>query len=61
MNLLAVVLMSVGLVLAPAVGFFYPSWRSIQGRDLSERQLYGFRALGIGILLLMFVLSQLLI
>ncbi|GGD08172.1 hypothetical protein GCM10011389_14640 [Pontibacillus salipaludis] len=61
MNLLAVLLMSVGLVLAPAVGFFYPSWRRIQGRDLSERQLYGFRALGTGILLLMFVLSQLFI
>ncbi|MFC7319986.1 hypothetical protein [Halobacillus campisalis] len=58
MEVIVVVLMSIGLVLAPVIGFFYPSWRQMQGKDLSQKQLYGIRALGIGVLLLMYILSQ---
>ncbi|QHT47946.1 hypothetical protein M662_16135 [Bacillus sp. SB49] len=58
MEAISVILMSIGLILAPVVGFFYPAWRQRQGRDLSERQVYGIRALGIGILLLMYILTQ---
>ena len=58
---LAVILMTIGLIAAPVIGFFYPSWRSMKGAALSESQLYGVRALGIGLLLLMFILSQLIL
>lgn len=59
MNVLAVMLVSLGLVLAPVVGFFYPYWLSRKGEQLSEKRLYGIRALGIGILLVMYVLAEL--
>ncbi|WP_377890273.1 hypothetical protein [Alkalihalobacillus sp. R86527] len=59
MDVFAVGLMVVGLVFAPVVGFFYPSWLRMKGEEISEKKLYGIRALGIGVLLLMFVLAQL--
>ncbi|MCA0987341.1 hypothetical protein [Guptibacillus algicola] len=41
MNVLAEMLLSLGLVLAPVVGFFYPYWVSRKGELLSEKRLYG--------------------
>ncbi len=61
MEVLAALLMTIGLIAAPVISFFYPSWRSIKGNELSERELYGVRGLGIGILLIMYILSQLLL
>ncbi len=37
MEVIAVILMSIGLAAAPVIGFFYPGWRSLQGNELSER------------------------
>ncbi|WP_270181203.1 hypothetical protein [Alkalihalobacillus sp. CinArs1] len=58
MDVIAVVLMSIGLILAPVIGFFYPAWLRMKGEEVSEKKLYGIRAAGIGALLLMYVLTQ---
>ncbi|MGI8315786.1 hypothetical protein [Halobacillus mangrovi] len=61
MEVIAVILMTIGFIAAPVIGFFYPSWRSMNGRELTEGQLYAVRALGIGILLALFVVGQLIL
>ncbi|MGD6817871.1 hypothetical protein [Metabacillus sp. 84] len=62
MTIIAVLLVSLGLVLSPVIGFVYPYWREIQGEeDLSEKQLFGVRALGIGVLLLTVIIGQFLL
>ncbi|UOQ92294.1 hypothetical protein MUO14_17705 [Halobacillus shinanisalinarum] len=62
MKVLAVILISIGLILAPIIGFLYPDWRIMQGKEeLSEWQQYGIHALAIGVLLIMFVFANLLI
>ncbi|GGF36190.1 hypothetical protein GCM10010954_38980 [Halobacillus andaensis] len=61
MEVLAVILMTIGLIAAPVIGFFYPSWRSMNGDEFSERELYGVRAAGIGVLLITFIVSQLIL
>ncbi|WP_226584621.1 hypothetical protein [Halobacillus litoralis] len=58
MEVFAIIIMVVGLTLAPLIGFFYPGWREIKGNPLSEKELYGIRMLGIGVLLICFVISQ---
>ena len=42
MDGLAVVLMLIGLVLAPVVRFPYPYWNK-KGEEISEKKLYGIR------------------
>lgn len=56
---LGTILMIIGIMAAPLVGFVYPDWKAKNGEELSEWQLYGIRALGIGILLAMYALAQL--
>ncbi|GGD14078.1 hypothetical protein [Pontibacillus salipaludis] len=58
MDVLAVVLMTIGIIAVPVIGFFYPALKEMKGEHLSERKRYGYGALGIGILLLLLILSQ---
>lgn len=44
MDVIAVALMSIGLILAPVIGFFYPAWLRMKGEEVSEKKLYGIRA-----------------
>ncbi|MTH54728.1 hypothetical protein GKZ89_15095 [Bacillus mangrovi] len=58
MEIVSLLLASIGLVSVHVIGFFYPDWRKMNGkRDLSEWELYGVRALGMGVMLLMVGLS----
>ncbi|WP_163527832.1 hypothetical protein [Halobacillus ihumii] len=61
MEILAVVLVAIGIIAVRVISFFYPSWKEIKGEHLSERKRFGYGVLGIGILLLMFILSQFII
>ena len=61
MNPLVSILLCLGAISVPVVGYFYPYWRSTQGKPLSDGQLYAVRALGIGIMLVVFILYQLMI
>ncbi|WLR46646.1 hypothetical protein LC065_13840 [Halobacillus litoralis] len=61
MEVLAVVLITIGIIGSRVIGFFYPDWKAIKGEKMSERKRLGYSAIGIGLLLLMYVLSQFLI
>ncbi|REJ09028.1 hypothetical protein [Halobacillus trueperi] len=61
MEVLAVVLITIGVIAVRVISFFYPDWKAIKGEHLSERKRLGFSVLGIAILLLMYLLSQFLI
>ncbi|WP_394217485.1 hypothetical protein [Halobacillus trueperi] len=61
MEVLAVVLIALGIIAVRVISFFYPDWKAIKGEPLSERKHWGYSLLGIGILLLMYLLSQFII
>ncbi|WP_281657681.1 hypothetical protein [Halobacillus sp. Cin3] len=61
MEVLAVVLVMIGIIAVRVISFFYPDWKAIKGEYLSERRHLGYGVLGIGILLVMFILSQLIL
>ena len=61
MEVLAVVLVMFGIIAVRVISFFYPDWKAIKGEYLSERKHIGYSVLGIGILLVMFILSQLIL
>ena len=57
MYVVAVILVMLGIIQVRILGFFYPNWRAMQGRELTEYQKYGIDALAIGILLLTVILA----
>ncbi|MCA1021298.1 hypothetical protein [Halobacillus litoralis] len=61
MEVLAVVLVMIGIIAVRVISFFYPDWKALRGEYLSERKHLGYSALGIGILLVMYILSQLIL
>ncbi|MBN9653182.1 hypothetical protein GLW00_13210 [Halobacillus litoralis] len=61
MEVLAVVLIAIGIIAVRVISFFYPDWKAIKGEHLSERKRLGYSLAGIGILLFMYILSQFLI
>ncbi|TGB03640.1 hypothetical protein [Halobacillus salinus] len=61
MEVLAVVLVMIGIIAVRVISFFLPDWKAIKGEYLSERKHLGYSVLGIGILLVLFILSQLIL
>ncbi len=57
MEVVAVILVMVGIIQVRILGFIYPIWRANKGRELTEYQKYGVDALAIGILLLTVVFA----
>ncbi|MCP3033458.1 hypothetical protein LF817_19210 [Halobacillus sp. A1] len=53
------IIMSIALIVAPLLAFFYPYWKEQKGERVSERQLYLYRGGGIAIPLLAYVVLQL--
>ncbi|MBN8236390.1 hypothetical protein JF544_14070 [Halobacillus kuroshimensis] len=58
MEVLAVVLVMIGIIAVRVISFFYPDWKAVKGEYLSERKHLGYSVLGIDLLLVMFILSQ---
>jgi hypothetical protein len=61
MDFLAVLIIAIGIILAPIIGYFLPYWKMKNGETIGEKKLYVIRASGIGILLVAFVIAQLMI
>ncbi|MFG6149333.1 hypothetical protein [Halobacillus sp. B23F22_1] len=51
--------MSISLVAAIVLGFFYPAWKDQQREQVSDKQLFMYRGIGIAIPLTAFVILQL--
>ncbi|QHA90783.1 hypothetical protein [Bacillus sp. N1-1] len=56
MEILAAVVIMIGIISVRVIGFFYPSFLEIKGKQLTEGQKYAIDALAIGILLVTFII-----
>ncbi|MCP3029482.1 hypothetical protein [Halobacillus sp. A5] len=53
------IIMSITLIAAVVIAYFYPVWKEQKGEQVSENQLLIYRGVGIAIPLIAFVLLQL--
>jgi uncharacterized protein involved in response to NO len=56
MEIVAAVVIMIGIISVRVIGFFYPSFLEIKGKRLSEGKKYAIDALAIGILLVTFII-----
>ena len=56
MEILAAVVIMIGIITVRVIGFFYPFFLEIKGKQLTEGQKYAIDALTIGILLITYII-----